>query len=148
MTSRDTSADITLDNANEGVMREEFEKLAKSKGQAVTVSAVLGNGTVIYHTRTTRRMSEAWNARQPEIDALNDKINTLLASVFNSSLTVGNLERENYRLKSEIERLRQELFKANCRLNANFSNSFEQPYQTPSAAMKDFSTAQKEEKDA
>ena len=93
MSYRDKSADTTLDNANEGIMSSEFEKWAQDN---------------MMYGGDKWAAKEGWNMRQPEIDALNDKINTLLESAFNSSLTVGNLERENYRLKAENERLRKD----------------------------------------
>jgi hypothetical protein len=58
---------------------------------------------------------------------------------------IAALKAENERLRKDAERLRDELFKANCKLSAKFSNSFEKPYEMPDAAMKDFSTTQKEE---
>lgn len=93
MTSRDTSADTTLDNANEGAMSREFKKWAKGQGIGWTArtSAFLG-----------------WNARQPEIDALKAELAAYKSYAKTESDAAHALRQERMKLRAENERLKKE----------------------------------------
>jgi hypothetical protein len=135
MTYLDDSANRTLDNANEGIMSNDFDKWWNNYSDTNRYWPSI-------HPESIAR--EGWNARQTEIDALKRVIEVRRGIARHLSADVEKFFNENAALKAENERLRNELFKANCGLNANFSNSFEQPYLMPEAPMKDFSTPEEE----
>lgn len=94
----DTSADITLDNANEGIMTEDFKRWWLSSKYM----------QVVYSGPNSRQIAcDGWDARQPEIDALKtradsvDKDNALLIA------RIDPLKADNAALKAENERLRK-----------------------------------------
>lgn len=96
MTYRDDSADVTLDNANEGIMSIEFLAWAEC--------ATFHSG----HDVNTPEAFAAWNARQPEIDALKVELSLRTHGESSARIRIKMLTNENAALKAENERLRKD----------------------------------------
>jgi hypothetical protein len=100
VTYRDDSADVTLDNANEGIMSIEFLAWAEC--------ATFHSG----HDVNTPEAFAAWNARQPEIDALKRGGSLREVTYLKTEIQLmveqrEKLWREIDALKAENERLRR-----------------------------------------
>jgi hypothetical protein len=100
VTYRDNSADVTLDNANEGIMSIEFLAWAEC--------ATFHSG----HDVNTPEAFAAWNARQPEIDALKRGGSLREVTYLKTEIQLmveqrEKLWREIDALKAENERLRR-----------------------------------------
>jgi hypothetical protein len=144
VTYLDDSANRTLDNANEGIMSSEFDEwywnLLSRCPRVIT-------------------LSDAFKARQPEIDALkanekdhqrqiDDMSKGYLAVLRDAQRQISGLKLEVSMLKAENERLREdaEQRKAEDDSTARYTESLRQEIQRlKDAAMKDFSTTVKEE---
>jgi hypothetical protein len=108
MTFRDDSADVTLDNANEGIMSSDFEKWASANG----IDILFHTPGKTYYSVRARGACDGWNARQPEIDALKRGGSLREVTYLKTEIQLmveqrEKLWREIDALKAENERLRR-----------------------------------------